>query len=712
MKAVFLLIVAVFTSISISPSRPSADAINRPAVLKTTKSQQLGTISGLIRLSDGWTGYPPEPDRILVKVYSSSTGELVQENHYDKYYDYNNGILQYTTDSLPYGQYKVRFEGIYAPNSNIEGMWGPIYYNQKTTFASANVITLNQSNIGNISAILPFSNTQEPQLSLNVQGPENFGIANGQYTPSTFSIIANATNTSIFDAIDVQAHIELESPGLLLIEGEQSHDLGLLTSGAISQALWKVSINPFSSGDTVEYTITLSSSNAEMVVTHRTVVLPPLDSDMDGLLNSWENIGIDADHNGVIDLNLKAAPYNARSDHKDIFVEIDYMTCSQGGCLPGDSHDHRPLDSTIDNLVKAFDASPVQNPDRDDGITLHIFRDEAIKEVDTIRFESRGSGISDDFDDFKLGSNNASNPGERCGFRDIDGHFGTLADRSNSTTCENVLAAKRLVFRYAIFGHKFVERSGSTGVAELPGNDFMVTLGGWDYDAFGGRSSMEAGTFMHEMGHTLNLRHGGSDNINCKPNYLSIMSYSLQFTKFDSTRPLDYSPRALRTLTETNLMENDGVGGPSERLALYGINGKGTAAFADRPIDWNGNNSFSDTNITADINYISDIPDCPSSPKQVFLGHDDWANLLYGVTGTGDNYADGFRDTKQVREPTEEEVRGIAQADYDSDGVENFQDNCVGIPNENQTDTDSNGTGDKCEVDAISALTYLPIVNR
>lgn len=36
---------------------------------------------------------------------------------------------------------------------------------------------------------------------------------------------------------------------------------------------------------------------------------------------------------------------------------------------------------------------------------------------------------------------------------------------------------------------------------------------------------------MHELGHTLNLKHGGIDHINCKPNYLSIMSYTRQFNE-------------------------------------------------------------------------------------------------------------------------------------------------------------------------------------
>jgi hypothetical protein len=37
------------------------------------------------------------------------------------------------------------------------------------------------------------------------------------------------------------------------------------------------------------------------------------------------------------------------------------------------------------------------------------------------------------------------------------------------------------------------------------------------------------GTFLHELGHSLGLGHGGGDSINWKPNYISIMSYNYQF---------------------------------------------------------------------------------------------------------------------------------------------------------------------------------------
>ena len=63
------------------------------------------------------------------------------------------------------------------------------------------------------------------------------------------------------------------------------------------------------------------------------------------------------------------------------------------------------------------------------------------------------------------------------------------------------------------------------------GNDFAVSLG----CGFTGGvvDDQQAGTFMHELGHNLNLGHGApvgvaGSTIVCKPNHFSVMDYGRQ----------------------------------------------------------------------------------------------------------------------------------------------------------------------------------------
>jgi hypothetical protein len=118
--------------------------------------------------------------------------------------------------------------------------------------------------------------------------------------------------------------------------------------------------------------------------------------------------------------------------------------------------------SAIAPVVAAFANAPVTNPDGVSGINLHVLIDESITEQTTISFQ----GTSSDFDLIKRGP-----AGDPCS----GGHFGITADRS-SPNCANIMKAKRRVYRYCIFAHNFAEKPGSTGISELGGNDFVVSL--------------------------------------------------------------------------------------------------------------------------------------------------------------------------------------------------------------------------------------------
>ena len=83
------------------------------------------------------------------------------------------------------------------------------------------------------------------------------------------------------------------------------------------------------------------------------------DSDGDGLCDTWETTGIDADDDGTIDLTLP----NASTTHKDLYVELDTMA-------DGTGHS-KPADGAIQDVIDAFAASPVLNASGGNGIALH-----------------------------------------------------------------------------------------------------------------------------------------------------------------------------------------------------------------------------------------------------------------------------------------------------------------------------------------------------
>jgi uncharacterized repeat protein (TIGR01451 family) len=399
------------------------------------------------------------------------------------------------------------------------------------------------------------------------------------------------------------------------------------------------------------------------------------DSDGDGIMNGWETPGqgLDYDHDGTVDLPLGDESNGALPYRKDLFVEADYMAAD------------RPQTGALADVVQAFANAPVDPyPDPSDpsktkylGINLHAVEDEAVPNVPGILFETPGPGTQDDFNDLKNGNPVVQAPGACSGF------FGTVADRS-SANCVNILNAKRQVYRYMIFGDSYAEAPGSSGDSEWTpvgpqgGNDFIVTLGSWDSTAIsdaGGHKNAEAATFMHELGHTLSLGHGGDDIVNCKPNYLSVMNYTLQFADNDPSRPLDYTSAARGTalgttpatqLNEAHLNENNGVyGTPAARNTVYGIGSKITVAPATNgPINWNGANGNTEGDIPADINYIA-IGDkgkgCNfTSPGQTLGGFDDWAHIQYNPRLNSTFFADGARPNLPA-ELTEDMVLAMSQ---------------------------------------------------
>jgi hypothetical protein len=460
---------------------------------------------------------------------------------------------------------------------------------------------------------------------------------------------------------------------------------------------------------------------------------PALDSDADGLLDTWETNGIDVNHDGTVDLALNAAPFGANKDKRDIFVEVDFMGCLPSHpwstCAAGDTHDDRPVAGALSDVVTAFANAPaLEEGDlpvavRLPGITLHAMQDEAVPHINGIPFTTAPPPSNRDLGDVKYGASTDGTSTQHCGTGTGVAFFGTAADRS-SPNCEQILMAKLLVFHYAVFGHTYAEAPSSSGVSD-GANDVMVTVANWSpaaITAAGGLRAAQAGTFMHELGHDLRLGHGGYETTNCKPNYRSAMNYTLQFPNILPTRPLDYSRVALPDLNEGALSEPAGIGTGVGGTAIFGRGGVLTVAPAGGAVDWNGGGiTPAPGTVAADINFITAIGGgqgcATASPGQFIVGgSNDWQSLFFSFrrrTDLGGEFQGASGPTPPVapEQTAETVVSAFEAADHDVDGVPNASDNCVDTPNPDQLDTDGDGRGDACDTDPTpnTAPTIVPL---
>ena len=320
------------------------------------------------------------------------------------------------------------------------------------------------------------------------------------------------------------------------------------------------------------------------------------DTDGDGIPDGDEVYGT------VAGLDLPAI--GASPVVKDIFVEADWTDDS----FDGGAHSHRPTAAAVAALEAAFAAAPVANPyGGPTGIALHI---------------DYGQGGA------FAGGNLIPGSPEYIVF---DSEFNALkvAHFDNN---------RKGYFHYAIFSHRYNNASNnSSGIAEINGDDFMVTL-----QVSLGDSEVSK-TTMHELGHNLNLRHGGFENLNRKPNYNSIMNYRFQFPGIDADCDavgdgvLDYSVGSRLGLDEGHLDETQGVcGSPG--------------------IDWDGGGLLPD--LARNINCILGVtttcgasdPGCWDSTCGLLVDFDDWSNIVLNNLAGGDRAAPQIVSCQDVPE--------------------------------------------------------------
>jgi hypothetical protein len=345
--------------------------------------------------------------------------------------------------------------------------------------------------------------------------------------------------------------------------------------------------------------------------------------------------------------------------HKDVYVEIDYM------------YNHKPSRQALLDVINSYKSHQVY---------LHILLDDEIPH--------------------KVLTSGPSNGGDTTQFTKIKNiYFGNSTERNPPGTFPNgwctattaaqcttdILTAKRQVFHYALFGHSQSANPTSSGISEVSSvspytatNDIFITLGAFSYHV--GSLDQQEGTFMHELGHNLGLAHGGpyaingnpiSDaNDNCKPNYLSVMSWSRQFSALFGIhgRGLDYSTEGGSNFmldSTAGTIVNERAVSNTNQYIVYSMSGTtwSPEILAKTP-DWDSDNENTETvpepdvwpssppnvgtltNSTPGGNGVVVTITCPDSSNRVLNTYDDWSNLKFDMTPTS-SFSDGAGATER-----------------------------------------------------------------
>jgi len=351
------------------------------------------------------------------------------------------------------------------------------------------------------------------------------------------------------------------------------------------------------------------------------------DTDGDGLSDLWETEGIDYDGDGDPELDLPAM--GADPDHKDVFVEIDWMyeepacisTATASAC-PTNFRDKTPDPAAIAAMVSAFAAAPVSNPDNSPGIALHVDAGPTSPMDGTTTWGDRARGTAVTY-------------AETIGSLDGNGWYDwTAFDDVKDRSFDDV---RRDAFHYVLYANYLGDRVDTSGRSRgLPGGDVLLTDGPWAvenaHEVFSTRQ--EAGTLMHELGHNLGLHHAAdrSDDPSFQDGYYSVMNYCYQLPGLQGAARdtgtlagLDYSRGTAMDVTL-----------PCQRQVDLGLTTTPTTdASADSSTD--DSSGTSPTTDAADPTSTTAAASTTTTTTTVAaIEYDDWANLVFDGGSIGD----------------------------------------------------------------------------
>lgn len=264
-------------------------------------------------------------------------------------------------------------------------------------------------------------------------------------------------------------------------------------------------------------------------------------------------------------------------------IEIDYMVA--------DDHSHEPSIAVITTVIQMFACQ---------GHTLIIDKSDAIPHYNVLRRDPNDCESSLFYYD-----------GSDDSFGSIKGRY---ADHSEDDG-----------WHYCVFAHQYEAKgcktTSSSGLGEMPGWNFVVTLG--DFAGQTGTEFQQAATLAHEFGHNLGLTHCGQEDCGGLGNYTpimpSIMSYRYSLVGVRTVllakglivpeanfKEIDFSHGRMCSLDENSLDETFGTG--------------------MRAVDWNCDGSF-DVGVAHDLNGGKGGWCDSSGTKSVIHDTNEWGRI-------------------------------------------------------------------------------------
>jgi hypothetical protein len=225
-----------------------------------------------------------------------------------------------------------------------------------------------------------------------------------------------------------------------------------------------------------------------------------LDSDGDGLLDTWETNGYPAP-DGIVSL----APFGVKPYRRDILVELDSMPTVPPGSTTQGGLRHPISRDTLDAVRAMFNAAPFLNPRDPPGINLYV-----------------------DASDTTIGYSSVVCFPEEFACPPIST---TCPPTSSTSGVQNYTELKRChfnnerrgeIFHYGIWADSEFAPD-IFGQSDM-GDDFLITMDSKDPSFQTVRTQAEV--LAHELGHDLGQLHGGANGKKYKPTYWSVMAYT------------------------------------------------------------------------------------------------------------------------------------------------------------------------------------------